>query len=127
MKIIFLIFIILLVFLFITEGFEVNDYKYEACSNKILSNNGLKHMLTNYNIVRNDIRPLPEGTVSAIINASGVRNEHRLYAPPLCMSGKAFVDDYFINNNITNVNNPRNLFYLPILFGGLYGVHKINL
>ena len=83
MKLVFLFFLILLIFLFTIEGFEVNDYRYEVCSNKILKNSGLKHMLNNYNIVKNDIKPLPTGTVSAVINASGVRNKHRLYTPPI--------------------------------------------
>ena len=123
MKFVFLSFLILLIFLFTIEGFEVNDYRYEVCSNKILKNSGLKHMLNNYNIVKNDIKPLPTWTVSAVINASGVRNKHRLYTPPICKNGKNFSDNYFINNQITDVNNERDRLPLfdPYYLEGTYG------
>ena len=107
---------------------EVNDYKYEVCSNEALTRYGYGNMLNNYNIVKNDIKPLPKGTVSAVINASGCRNERRLYSPPICGDGKYFTEDYFINNQITNVNNKRNRLPLfdPFYSEGTFGDdHKI--
>ena len=125
MKIVFLALLIFLVFFYQIEGFTVNDNRYEACSNKFLSNNGL-NMLTNYNIVKNDIKPLPTGTVSALINESGVRNKHRLFTPPICQDKKVFIDEYFINNQITNVKNPRNRLPLfdPFYLEGENGVSQ---
>ena len=126
MKLVFFSFIFLFLFIYMIEGMEVNDYKYEVCSNEGLSKYGFGNMLNNYNIVKNDIKPLPDGTVSALIKA--FLNEHRLYSPPICRDGKYFTDNYFINNQITNVNNKRNRLPLfdPNYLEGTYGDdHKI--
>ena len=123
MKLVLFSFIFLFLFIYMIEGMEVNDYKYEVCSNKSLKRYGYENMLNNYNIVKNDIKPLPKGTLSAVINASGKRNKYRLYSTPLCNEGKNFTEDYFINNHITNVNNKRNRLPLfdPFYSEGTFG------
>ena len=103
MKLIFFLVILLIYLIYNFEGFSVNDNIYDFCPNKY------NKMMNNYKLKKNDIKPLPVGFYSSILNVGGARNERRYLDPPICVEEHDFLNDYFINNKITDcLPHPRN-------------------
>ena len=96
MKLLFLLVILLIYFIYKVEGLSVNDYIYDVCPNKY------NKMMNNYKLKKNDIRPLPVGFYSSILNEGGARDERRYLDSPICVKEHEFIEDYFINNVITD-------------------------
>jgi len=96
MKLLFLLVILFIYFIYKVEGLSVNDYIYDVCPNKY------NKMMNNYKLKKNDIRPLPVGFYSSILNEGGARDERRYLDSPICVKEHEFIEDYFINNVITD-------------------------
>ena len=95
MKLLFLLVILFIYFIYKIEGLSVNDYVYDVCPNKY------NKMMNNYKLKKNDIRPLPVGFYSSILTEGGGRNDRRYLDSPICVEAHEFLDEYFINNKLT--------------------------
>ena len=96
MKLLFLLGILFIYFIYKIEGLSVNDYVFDVCPNKY------NKMMNNYKLKKNDIKSIPEGFYSSILTEGGARDEIRYYEPPICVKEHGFIDDYFINNKLTD-------------------------